>query len=137
MLAGAMVRLGTRRTFVVSGADGLGDVTLAGETHVSEVCDGKLREFTWQPEEFGIQRAPLDSLSVDGPAASAAMIRRILAGETGPARDIVVINAAAGLFAAGRMSDLRTSAAAAEHAIDNGSAKSLLDRLVLRSIAAA
>jgi anthranilate phosphoribosyltransferase len=72
---------------------------------------------------------------VDGPAASAAIIRRILAGERGPARDIVVLNAAAGLIASGRMSDPRSAATAAEHAIDSGNAKSLLDRLVERSAA--
>jgi anthranilate phosphoribosyltransferase len=133
LLAGAMARLGTRRTLVVSGADGLGDVTLAGETLVTEVRDGEVREFTWRPEAFGIQRAPLDSLTVDGPTTSAAIIRRILAGERGPARDIVVLNAAAGLIAAGHSSEPRAAAAAAEQAIDCGSAKSLLDRLVARS----
>ena len=137
LLAGAMARLGTRRTLVVSGEDGLGDVTLAGETYVTEISDGAVREFTWRPEEFGIQRAPLDSLTVDGPAASAAIIRRILAGERGPARDIVVLNAAAGLIAAGRSSEPRAAAAAAELAIDGGSANSLLDRLVARSAMAA
>jgi anthranilate phosphoribosyltransferase len=137
LLAGALARLGTRCTFVVSGADGLGDVTLATETHVTEICDGKLRDFTWQPEAFGIQRARLESLAVDGPAASAAMIRRVLAGERGPARDIVVLNAAAGLMAAGRSSEPRAAAAAAEQAIDSGTAKLLLDRLVARSAMAA
>jgi anthranilate phosphoribosyltransferase len=137
LLAGAMARLGTRRTLVVSGEDGLGDVTLAGETHVTEVADGKLREFTWRPEAFGIQRAPLESLNVNGPAASAAIIRRILAGERGAARDIVVLNAAAGLIAAGRISEPRAAAAAAELAIDSGGAKSLLERLVARSALAA
>jgi anthranilate phosphoribosyltransferase len=137
LLAGAMARLGTRRTFVVSGEDGLGDVTLAGETHVTEVCDGAVREFTWQPDAFGIQRASLDSLTVDGPSASAAIIRRILAGERGPARDIVVLNAAAGLMAAGQSADPRVAAATAEQAIDSGGARLLLDRLVARSALAA
>jgi anthranilate phosphoribosyltransferase len=137
LLAGAIGRLGTRRTFVVLGEDGLGDVTLAGETYVTEVCDGKTREFTWQPETFGIQPAPLASLNVNGPAASAAIIRQILEGEPGPARDIVVLNAAAGLIAAGRSSEPRAAAAAAQQAIDNGTAKSLLDRLIARSAQAA
>jgi anthranilate phosphoribosyltransferase len=132
-----MARLGTRRTFVVSGEDGLGDVTLAGVTHVTEVAGGELREFTWRPEDFGLQRTSLDSLAIDGPAASAAIIRGILAGERGAPRDIVVLNAAAGLVAAGKMSDLRTAAGAAGDAIDRGIARTLLERLAERSFAAA
>src|SRR3990172_1193640 len=79
LLAGAMARLGTRRTLVVCGEDGLGDVTLAGTTSVTEVSDGSLREFTWRPEDFGIAPQPLAGLAVDSPAASAAIIRSILA----------------------------------------------------------
>jgi anthranilate phosphoribosyltransferase len=137
LLAGAIARLGTRRTFVVAGGDGLGDVTLAGATLGTEVTHGGLREFTWQPEEFGIQRASLDTLAISGPAASAAIIRRILDGELGPARDIVVLNAAAGLIAAGRTNEPRAAAEAAAAAIDRGTAKTLLDRLVARSNAPA
>src|SRR4029079_4506646 len=78
LLAGALQRLGTKRSFVVSGEDGLGDVTLAGTTNVTEVFDGRLREFTWRPEDFGIARQSLEGLSIDTPAESAALIRRIL-----------------------------------------------------------
>lgn len=149
LLAGAMARLGTRRTLVVSGEDGLGDVTLAGRTFVSEVtsagslptardgAQGSLREFVWEPEDFGIQRAALDALSVDGPAASAAIIREILAGAHGPAHDLVVLNASAGLIAAGRADEPRTAAEMAAAAIDRGDAKALLQRLVARSHAPA
>jgi anthranilate phosphoribosyltransferase len=100
LLAGAISRLGTRRALVVSGEDGIGDVSLSGTTFVSEVTTDSARgsvqrDFTWQPDEFGIQRATTEALTVDGPSQSAAIIRRILAGERGPARDIVVLNAAA------------------------------------------
>jgi len=142
LLAGAMARLGTRRTLVVSGEDGLGDVTLAGMTHVTEVTlplspgegggEGP-REFTWQPEDFGIPRQPLAGLAVDGPAASAAIIRRILAGERGPARDLVVLNSAASLIAAGKTNDPKAAASVAEEAIDSGAAERLLHNLTLRS----
>src|SRR6478735_8639882 len=77
LLAGALQRLGTKRSLVVSGEDGLGDVTLAGTTNVTEISDGRLHEFTWQPEDFGIARRSLDGLSIDTPAESAALIRRI------------------------------------------------------------
>jgi anthranilate phosphoribosyltransferase len=133
LLAGAMARLGTRRTLVVCGEDGLGDVTIAGATYVTKVSDGSMREFVWRPEDFGISRAPLDSLSVDGPTASAAMIRKILSGEPGPARDIVVLNAAAGLLAAEMTVDPKAAAIAAKTAIDSGVAGGLLERLVTRS----
>ena len=113
--------------------DGLDEVTLAGPTHVTEVTAKGTREFTWQPEDFGINRAQLDSLTVDGPAASAAMIRDILAGEHGPPRDIVVLNAAAGLIAAGKTDRPKQAAELAAAAIDSGAAAELLDRLASRS----
>jgi anthranilate phosphoribosyltransferase len=144
LLAGAMARLGTRRTLVVSGEDGLGDVTLAGTTHVTEVWsspplplgEGRgegVREFTWQPEDFGMNRQSLDGLAIDTPAASAAIIQRILDGEPGPARDVVILNAAAGLIAAENADNPATASALAAEAIDDGVAKTLLERLVRRS----
>jgi anthranilate phosphoribosyltransferase len=133
LLAGAIARLGTRRTLVVSGEDGLGDVTLAGVTFVTQVSGGDQHEFTWQPEDFGIQRSSLDSLTISGPAASAGIIRGILAGQRGPARDLVVLNAAAGLIAAGKVSEPRAAAEAVGQAIDQGAAQALLQRLAARS----
>jgi len=150
LLAGAMAHLGTRRTLVVSGADGLGDVTLTGPTHVSEVstgsspspagtatteaCSAQILDFTWSPEDFGLEPVDsLDALSVNDPAASAAMIREILAGQLGPPRDIVILNAAAGLIAAGKTSDPKTAATLAAQAIDSSEASKLLSRLAERS----
>jgi anthranilate phosphoribosyltransferase len=138
LLAGAVSRLGTRRTLVVCGRDGLGDVTLADATDVTAIAtvddaasraDATMEDFTWQPEDFGIERIPLDRLNVDSPAASAAMIRRILDGERGPGRDIVVLNSAAGLIVAEREREPRAAAARAAEAIDSGTAKELLRRL--------
>lgn len=152
LLAGAIAQLGTKRTLVVSGSDGLGDVTLAGITYVSDVVAtggspvdaaageplaATIREFTWQPEDFGIARASLDPLKIDGPTASAAVIRNLLAGESGLARDIVVLNAAAGLIVAGRANDPAAAAKLAAEAIDSGAAADLLARLVARSHALA
>jgi anthranilate phosphoribosyltransferase len=139
LLAGALVQIGTKRTFVVSGDDGLGDVTLAGATHVTEVVAtggspaGNERDFTWTPEDFGISRSSLESLKIDGPVESAAVIRRLLAGERGPACDIVVLNAAAGLVVANKASDTKAAADMAASAIDSGAAADLLARLVIRS----
>jgi anthranilate phosphoribosyltransferase len=133
LLAGAMAKLGTKRTLVVSGEDGLGDVTLTGATHVIEVTSGTTREFIWHPEDFGIPQQPLAGLAVDGPTASAALVRRILAGDPGPSRDIVLLNAAAGLLAAGKTADPPTAAALAAKAIDSGAARTLVARLAQRS----
>src|SRR3954471_4129512 len=69
LLAGALQRLGTKRSFVVSGDDGLGDVTLGGITYVTEVTDGRMREFMWEPEDFGIERRSMDGVMIDTPAA--------------------------------------------------------------------
>ena len=133
LLAGAMVKLGTRRTLVVSGEDGLGDVTLAGTTYVTEVTPNGMREFSWQPEDFGIARQSLESLAIDSPAASAAVIRALLAGERGAPRDIVILNAAAGLIAAGKFDDPRDAAQLASQTIDEGKAQGLLAKLLRRS----
>jgi len=167
LLAGAMSRLGTRRTLVVSGDDGLGDVTLAGATHVTDVSSGSptspltkdapgsppsplrggagggarsatvFRDFTWTPEDFGILRQPLDGLAIDSPSESASIIREVLRGDLGPARDIVVLNAAAALIAADVTSDPISAAGMATAAIDNGRALDLLHSLAKRSFAPA
>jgi anthranilate phosphoribosyltransferase len=141
LLAGALRMLGTKRTLVVSGEDGLGDVTLAARTFVTEVNGSPLvessgeglREFTWQPEDFGINRAPLDSLTVETPTHSATMIRDVLAGQSGPARDLVILNAAAGLIAAGKTDQPSRAAELAANAIDTGAASSLLQRFAAKS----
>ena len=84
----------------VTGEDGLGELTLTGATLVSKITSEGVREFVWQPEDFGLRRVSVDSLLVDGPEASAP-VRSVLAGEPGPSRDIVILNAAAALWTAG------------------------------------
>jgi anthranilate phosphoribosyltransferase len=133
LLAGALQRLGTKRSFIVSGEDGLGDVTLAGTTNVTEVADGRMREVTWRPEDFGIARQSLDGLMIDSPAASAVVIRQVLGRAPGPARDIVILNAAAALLIAGRATEPKSAAGLAAEAVDSGAAERLLTRLAERS----
>ena len=131
MLAAALCRLGTRRAIVVTGGDGLDEVTLAGPTHVLEVQGGDLRELTWTPEDFGLAPSDLTSLRVDGPRQSAALIRNVVIHrETGPARDIVVANAAAALWVAGKVETLKAAARSAAEAIDRGAAAEVLSRWV-------
>lgn len=133
VLAEVLLRLGVQRALVVSGADGLDEVTLADATHVSRVADGEVTDVTWTPEDFGLARSSLDSLRVSSAAESAAMIRGILSGTTGPARDIVVLNAAAALIAAGKTDQPLEAARQAAEAVDSASATDLLEQLVGRS----
>lgn len=91
------------------------------------------QDFTWHPTDFGIQPQPLDGLAVTGPAESAAMIRALLAGTPGPPRDIVILNAAAALLAAGKATAPKEAAALAAATIDSGAANDLLNRLAQRS----
>jgi len=128
MLAEALVLLGTRRALVVCGEDGIDEVSLAGVTNVSEAT-GAVRGFTWTPEDFGLEPAGSKSMLVDDPDSSAAMIRDLLAGQSGPPRDIVVINAAAALWTAGRDESPSRCAQIAAEAIDSGAAGDLLARL--------
>jgi anthranilate phosphoribosyltransferase len=129
LLAEALKLLGTQRSIVVQGEDGLDEVTLAGPTRVSEVRDGEVRNFTWTPSDFGLQPGQLAALRVTGPDESAAMIRQVLAGTIGPARDIVILNSAAALWTAGQSAAPLACAQNAAAAIDSGAARELLARL--------
>jgi len=129
LLAGAIARLGATRTLVVSGVDGLGDVTITGETHVTEITSAGQREFTWTPADFGVAPGPLAPLLIETPDQSAAIIRQLLAGEPGGPRDIVVLNAAAALIAAGLETEPSSAAQRAAAAIDSGAAEALLANL--------
>jgi anthranilate phosphoribosyltransferase len=129
-LAAVLQALGCEHAVAVTGADGLGELTLTGETFVSEVTPRGVREFVWTPEDFGLVRASTASMLVEGPEASAAMIRDVLAGTPGPARDIVILNAAAALWTAGYAVTPPVCAARAAEAIDSGAARRLLSQLV-------
>ena len=130
LLAGALARLGTDRTLIVCGEDGLGDVTLAGATNVTEVTKDEVREFIWRPEDFGIGTQPLDGIHVTSPTESAEVIHGVLAGKPGPARDIVVLNAAAAIYCVGLADNPRDAASKTIRALESGAAQQLLQRLV-------
>jgi anthranilate phosphoribosyltransferase len=129
LVAEALAQLGTERAVVVCGEDGLDEVTLNGTTGVTEVRAGKLRDFTWHPHDFGLETSRLDDLRIAEPSESAAMIRRVLDGESGVARDIVALNAAAALWTSGVSTSTKDCARLAAEAIDNGAARSLLAQL--------
>jgi anthranilate phosphoribosyltransferase len=129
LMAAAIAELGVERAFVVHGAGGLDEISLAGETMIAEVRGGAVRRFTVTPEEFGVARAPLESIRGGTAAENAALIRRVLEDESGPARDIVVINAAAALVAAGVADNFREAAGLASFAISSGAADEKLASL--------
>lgn len=133
LMAEALRLLGVRRALVVHGLDGLDEITLGGPTEVVELCDGRLRQFQWHPTVFGLKPAERETLIVEGPAQSAEVIREILAGQSGPPRDIVVMNAAAAIWTVGRSSSLHECVRLAAEAIDSGAARDLLRRLAART----
>jgi anthranilate phosphoribosyltransferase len=130
LVAATLSQLGVAHAFVVHGAGGLDEISLVGETLVAEVRDGVIRRITVTPEEFGVARAPLEAIRGGTAAENATLIRRVLAGEVGPARDIVVINAAAALVAAGAASNFRDAANLADATISSGAAADRLAAFV-------
>jgi len=133
LLAGALQLLGTERSAVVNGADGVGEVTIAGPTHVTEVAVAGTREFLWQPDDFGTPPLALDAAMVDSPADGAAVLRGVLEGRIGAARELAVANAAAALWIADRAPTVAEAADLARAAIDTGAARDLLARLVAKT----
>ena len=129
-LAHAIARLGTRRTLVVCGHDQLDEVALWGQTCVFDVCQGEVTQHAWSASDFGLSECTVAELRVESPTASAAVIRRVLAGESGAPREIVVANAAAALWCVGRAATAADGARLAEHQLDSGAAQALLQRLV-------
>jgi anthranilate phosphoribosyltransferase len=129
-LAEALSMLGLHRGFVVHGLDGLDEITITGPTRIAEIREGTVRTFEITPEEFGMERAGIDALAGGDAAQNAALIRRILEGEKSARRNIVVMNAAAALVAAGRADHLKAAADLAARAIDSGAALRKLQALV-------
>lgn len=130
-LAQVLADLGTKRAWVVHGADGLDEVTLDGKTHVAEVSEGTVKSFAVAPADFGLTENDLERLRGGDPNANAAIIRSILSGERrDEARDLVVINAAAALFVGGKVDTLTAAARAAAESIDTGAAQTKLEQLI-------
>jgi anthranilate phosphoribosyltransferase len=130
-MAGAVAKLGDREAILVCGEDGLDEVTLTGRTLVRWVCGGTVAQAEWTPRDFGLAAIELADLAADGPAASAEIIRRALAGADGPARRLVLANAAAALLAARRASTLPEGVALAARSIDSGAAARVLSQLAI------
>jgi anthranilate phosphoribosyltransferase len=127
---------GSRRAWVVHGGD-LDELTTTGRSEVIELDHGEVRHFRVDPEELGLARVRDDDLVGGEPPENAKVVRRVLAGEHGPHRDIVVLNAAAGLVVGGKATDLADGMTLAEQTIDSGAAAETLERFVAASREAA
>jgi anthranilate phosphoribosyltransferase len=128
-LAEALSMLGLHRALVVHGLDGLDEITITGPTRVAEARDGTVRTYEVDPEEFGMKRATLADISGGDAAENAATIREILAGKKSARRDVVLLNSAAALVAAGRADHLAEAIPIATQSIDSGAASAKLDKL--------
>ena len=130
VVAGALARLGVDRALVVSSADGLDEMSTSGETHVVEVNADAIERYTVDPEALGLPLAAPGDSAGGTPAENAAATRAVLTGETGPRRDLVLLNAGAAIYAAGRAATLAEGVEAARESIDSGASSQALDRYV-------
>jgi anthranilate phosphoribosyltransferase len=129
LVADSLARLGVRHAFVVHGRDGLDELTLNGVSEVAEVREHTVRNFILEAGDAGLQQAPLSALQGFDAGGNASLIEQILQGETGPRRDVVLLNAAAALVIAGRALDFAGGVRCAADAIDSGAGLQLLARL--------
>ncbi len=129
-LAEALSMLGLHRALVVHGLDGLDEITITGPTRIAEVREGTIRTYEVTPEEFGMQRGTIDDISGGDAPANACIIRDVLAGKKSSRRDVVLLNAAAALVAAGKADHLTDALPLASRSIDSGAAAEKLRALV-------
>jgi len=130
LVAEAMRTLEGKHWFFAHGSDGLDEITLTGPTLISELKDGAIRTFHLDPAEYGLDYCRPEDLRGGDPPENAVWARRILEGATGPRRDVVCLNAAAALVAAGRAADLAGGLALARHSLDEGLALAKLEALI-------
>ena len=130
LVADVLRRVGCQKALVVHGSDGMDELTLTGPSRVSEWDGSEIRTYDVTPEEAGLERADADALKGGEPPENADITRAILAGEKGPKRDIVLLNAAAALIAANKAENLREGVGQAASAIDSGEAAGVLAHLV-------
>jgi anthranilate phosphoribosyltransferase len=129
LVAEALTLLGAQHAMIVHGDGGLDEIALSGPTEVAEVRDGKVSQYLVTPEEFGLERALLAALAGGDAAANALILKSIFDGETGPRRDVVLLNAAAVLVTAGMATNIREGITLAAHAIDRGAVTHLVEAL--------
>ena len=130
LLARALLLLGSTRAWVVHGADGLDELSTTGYTKVSECRDGTVQTFYVHPSDYGLPKSSLDALKGGDATRNAQLVSEVLDGVQGPARQVVLLNAGAALFIAGRAASVKDGITAAAAAVDSGKAREVLSRLV-------
>ncbi|MBP7454290.1 MAG: anthranilate phosphoribosyltransferase, partial [Ottowia sp.] len=125
----ALQRLGAEHAVVVYGRDGMDEVSLGAATLVGELKNGEITEYEIHPEDFGLPMQSNRSIKVETPEQSVTMLRGVLAGDAGAARDIVLLNTGVALYAAGVAADTQSGIERAREAIDSGAAKAKLEQV--------
>jgi anthranilate phosphoribosyltransferase len=132
-LANVLKELGANHVMVVHSRDGLDEISIGDATDVAELKDGEITRYTVEPEAFDLQRVAIDYIKADGPDQSVAMIRGLLSGEAGPARDIVALNAGAAIYVSGLAGSLADGVKKAQQVLDNGDGLARLEKLAALS----
>jgi len=130
MFAQALKLLGSKRAFIVHGHDGLDEISICAPTRVAELNDGRITTYDISPEQYFGEEADPAALVGGEPATNAEITRKILKGEKGPCRNVVLLNAAAAIVAAGKAGDITDGLQMAKEAIDSGAASDKLEKLV-------
>jgi len=133
LLARVLQRLHSEHVLVVHGADGMDEISFAGDTYVAELKDGQVQEYVLNPQQFGLPLHDVRSIRVQNAEQSKQLLLAVLGGETGPARDIVLLNAGAAIYVAGLVANLTAGIACASRMIDRGDAKNKLQQLTALS----
>jgi anthranilate phosphoribosyltransferase len=129
-MAKVLKNLRVKRAFVVHGMDGLDEITITGRSKVTELRNGRIRSYFVNPGSFGIKKAALKDIKGGSAKDNASIIKNILTGETGPGRDIVLMNSSVGLLAAGKAKNLKEGVRLAARSIDSAQALEKLEKLV-------
>jgi anthranilate phosphoribosyltransferase len=133
LLAEVLRRLGSTSALVVYGEGSFDEISIVGPTHVSELRDGAIRHYRIEPEDFGMSRANISDIKGGDAQKNAAIIREILDGRPGPRRDIVLLNAGATFYAAGKAPDIGEGIQMAAESIDSGVAAQKLEQLIAQT----
>jgi len=132
-LANVLKELGANHVMVVHSRDGLDEISIGDVTDVAELKDGEITRYTIEPEAFDLQRVAIDHIKADGPDQSVAMIRGLLGGEAGPARDIVALNAGAAIYVSGLAGSIADGVKKAQQVLDSGDGLARLEKLAALS----
>jgi anthranilate phosphoribosyltransferase len=130
MIAHVLKKLGSTCAMVVHGMEGLDEISLCGPTRVAELRAGQVKEYVIEPEQFGLKRCRMEDLHGGNPEQSASIVRAVLQGDKGPARDVVLFNSGAALHVAGSAATVHDGIRLAAESIDSGQARQKLQRLV-------